>query len=90
MLRSVVTRNLDGGGPDLPPFHCRQLVSQLEVALGKVDRTQDEGVREMLTYAHERTTMAGAGRHLPCLRCCFHGRSLIVTLAHTVSISLQV
>ena len=30
------------------------------MALGKVDRTQDEGVRDMLTYAHERTTMAGA------------------------------
>ncbi len=45
--------------PDFPSRR-RRLVSQLEVALGKVDRMRDEGVRDMLTYAHERTTMAGA------------------------------
>jgi hypothetical protein len=34
-------------------------VNQLEAALDKVDRTADEGVRDMLTYAHARTTMPG-------------------------------
>ena len=34
-------------------------MSQLEAALKKVDRKADEGVRDMLTYAHARTTMPG-------------------------------
>ena len=34
-------------------------MNQLEAALDKVDRTADEGVRDMLTYAHARTTMPG-------------------------------